>query len=192
MKWILVGVAAIVVLAIAALVAVPYLVDLPRVQALIASNATQALGRPVKFASMRIAALPLPAVELHGLEIGEDPQFGKDPFVRLETGTVRLKLWPLLRGRVELGDITLKKPVISVVQAADGRLNVASLGGATEPSTPRGSRSGSGAGGAGAGAVLASKVKIDDGIVDYVARGKGETAARYRALPRQTRLEKSG
>ena len=180
MKWILVGVAAIVVLAIAALVAVPYLVDLPRVQALIASNATQALGRPVKFASMRIAALPLPAVELHGLEIGEDPQFGKDPFVRLETGTVRLKLWPLLRGRVELGDITLKKPVISVVQAADGRLNVASLGGAAEPSTPRGSRSGSGAGGAGAGAVLASKVKIDDGIVDYVTRGKGETAARYR------------
>ena len=43
MKWILVGVAAIVVLAIAALAAVLYLVDLPRVQALIATNASQAL-----------------------------------------------------------------------------------------------------------------------------------------------------
>ena len=179
MKWILVGVAAIVVLAIAALVAVPYLVDLPRVQALIATNASQALGRPVKFSTMRISALPLPAVELRGLEIAEDPQFGKDPFVRLETGNVRLKLWPLLRGRVELGDITLKKPVISVVQAPDGRLNLASLG-ATEPSASRAPRSGTGAGGAGAGAMLASKIKIDDGIVDYVVRGKGDAAARYR------------
>lgn len=179
MKWILVGVAAIVVLAIAALLALPYFVDLPRVQALIATNASQALGRPVKFAAMRISALPLPAVELQGLEIAEDPQFGKEPFVRLQTGTVRLKLWPLLRGRVELGDITLKKPVISVVQAPDGRLNMSSLGGASEPSTARGPRSGSGTGGAGAG-VLASKIKIEDGIVDYVARGKGDAAARYR------------
>ena len=179
MKWILVGVAAIVVLAIAALVAVPYLVDLPRVQALIATNASQALGRPVKFSSMRISALPLPAVELHDLEIAEDPQFGKDPFVRLQSGNVRLKLWPLLRGRVELGDITLKKPVISVVQAPDGRLNLASLGAGSEPAAPRAPRSGAGAGGAGAGAMLTSKVKIDDGIVDYVVRGKGD-ATRYR------------
>ena len=180
MKWILGIVAAIVVLAIAALIAVPYLVDLPRVQALIASNASQALGRPVKFSSMKISALPLPAVELHDLEIAEDPQFGKDPFVRLQTGKIRLKLWPLLRGRIELGDITLDKPVIAVVQAADGRLNIATLGATSEPSAPRAPRGGSGSGTAGAGAVLASKIKIADGVVDYVARGKADAAARYR------------
>lgn len=180
MKWLLVGVAAIVVLAIAALVAVPYLVDLPRVQALIATNASQALGRPVKFSGMKISALPLPSVELQNLEIAEDPQFGKEPFVRLQTGTIRLKLWPLLRGRVELGDITLKKPVISLVQAADGRLNVGSLGGPPEPGTPRTPRGGSGGGTSGAGAVLASKIKIDDGVVDYVARGTGDATTRYR------------
>jgi hypothetical protein len=179
-KWILGIVAAVVVLAIVALVAVPYLVDLPRVQALIATNASQALGRPVKFASMKIRAVPLPAVELRGLEIAEDPHFGKDAFMRLETGTVRLKLWPLLRGRIELGDITLKKPVITVVQAPDGRLNISTLGGTTEPSAPKGPRGGSGGSTAGAGAVLASKVKIDDAVVDYIARGKGDAATRYR------------
>jgi AsmA family/AsmA-like C-terminal region len=178
-KWLLGIIAAIVVLAIAALIAVPYLVDLPRVQALIATNASQALGRPVKFASMRIRALPLPAVELQGLEIAEDPQFGKDAFMRLQTGTIRLKLWPLLRGRVELGDITLKKPVIAVVQAPDGRLNISTLGATTEPSASKAPRGGSG-GAAGAGAVLASKIKIDDAVVDYIARGKGDAVTRYR------------
>ena len=181
LKWVLGAIAAIVVLAIAALLAVPYLVDLPRVQALIATNASQALGRPVKFQSMKISALPLPAVELQGLEIAEDPHFGKDAFVRLESGTVRLKLWPLLRGRVELGDITLKKPVITVVQAADGRMNISTLGGAAEPSAPRTGRGSAGGGGAGgAGALLASKVTIDHGVVDYIAHGKGDATSRYR------------
>lgn len=178
MKWALGIVAALLILALAALLALPYLVDLPRVQALIATNATQALGRPVTFASMKVTALPLPAVELRGLQIAEDPQFGKDPFVRLETGVVRLKLWPLLRGRVELGDITLEKPTISVVQAPDGRLNVSTLGGPAEPSAPRTGRGGGGVGGA--AAVLGSKVEIDDGVLVYVARGGGDTTTRYR------------
>jgi uncharacterized protein involved in outer membrane biogenesis len=179
-KWILGGIAAIVVLAIVALLAVPYLVDLPRVQALIATNASQALGRPVTFSAMKIRVLPLPAVELQGLEIAEDPQFGKGAFVRLETGIVRLKVWPLLRGRVELGDITLKRPAITVVQAPDGRMNISTLGAGSEPAAPKTARGGGGGGAAGAGAVLASKITIDDGVVDYVLRARGEGATRYR------------
>lgn len=180
MKWLVGIVAALVVIVVAALVAVPYLVDTPRVQALIASNASQALGRPVKFRSMSISIVPLPAVALHGLEIAEDPQFGTQPFLRLETGKVRLKLLPLLTGRVELGDITLSKPVITVIQAADGRMNISTLGtgsrapeGKTPERAPRG-------GGGGAAAALASRVTIDDGTVTYVSHGKGGATSQYR------------
>src|SRR5205823_12344605 len=75
-KWLVGVVAAVLVLIVAALILVPILVDTPRVQALIATNASQALGRPVKFRSMSISVLPLPAVALHGLEIAED-QIGR-------------------------------------------------------------------------------------------------------------------
>src|SRR5207247_9776709 len=91
-KWLVGAVAAVVVLVVAALILVPFLVDTPRVQALIASNASQALGRPVKFRSMSISVLPLPAVALHGLEIAEAPHFGTEPVLQLETGTVLLRL----------------------------------------------------------------------------------------------------
>ena len=180
LKWLVGVVAALVLVVVAALIAVPFLVDTPRVQALIASNASQALGRPVKFRSMSISVLPLPAVALHGLEIAEDPQFGTTPFVQLETGKVRLKLGPLLTGRVELGDIELKKPVITVVQAADGRMNISTLGtGAREPKPgerpPRGSGGGTGAAGA-----LASKISIDHGTVAYIAHAKGGVTSQYR------------
>jgi AsmA protein len=180
-KWLIGVVAALVLVVVAALIAVPFLVDTPRVQALIASNASQALGRPVKFRSMSISVLPLPAVALHGLEIAEDPQFGTTPFVQLETGKVRLKLGPLLTGRVELGDIELKKPVITVVQTADGRMNISTLGtGAREPKPGERPPRGGGGGGTGAAGALASKISIDHGTVAYIAHAKGGVTSQYR------------
>ena len=62
--WLLVGLAAIVVLAIAAIVVLPRLIDAARVQALIASSASQALGRPVKFQSLSLSVVPYPAAGL--------------------------------------------------------------------------------------------------------------------------------
>ena len=41
----------------------------------------------------------------------------------------------------ELGDIVLKKPVITVIQSADERLNIATLGPTSEPRAPRPGRS---------------------------------------------------
>ncbi len=181
MKWVLGVVAAIVVLAIAALAAVPYLVDTPRIQAYIANNATQTLGRPVKFSSVSLRVLPLPAVELHDLEVAEDPKFGTSPFLRLKTGRIRLKLMPLLTGRVELGDIVLDKPVVTVVQAADGRLNISTLGTGGGPKAARPpSDTGRSSGGGSGGALAITRVSVDGGVVTYVARGKGGAASEYR------------
>jgi hypothetical protein len=179
LKWLL-GIGAVVaLLLIVAAIALPRLVDTPRVQAMIATSAAQAIGRPVKFESLSVALFPLPAVELHKLEVAEDPQFGTTPFLTLETGRVYLKLRPLLGGRVEFGDITLQRPRIALIQAADGRLNVASL---APPSEPRnasrpGRSSGAGTGGA---AVVVSQVKVAEGILTYVVRGKGEAPPPYR------------
>jgi AsmA protein len=181
LKWLVGVVAALVLLIVAALIAVPFLVDTPRVQTLIASNASAALGRPVKFRSMSISILPLPAVALHGLEIAEDPQFGTEPFLRLDTGKVRLRLLPLLSGRVELGDITLIKPIITVIQSADGRMNISTLGAGSRSSEPKTSeRAPRGGAGGGAGAALASKVSIDNGTVTYVSHAKGGATSQYR------------
>jgi AsmA protein len=187
MKWVLGVVAAIVVLAIAALLAVPYLVDTPRIQAYIATTASQTLGRPVKFASVSLRVLPLPAVELHDLEVAEDPKFGTTPFLKLRTGRIRLRLLPLLTGRVELGDIVLDKPMVNVVQAADGRLNISTLGTGTTPKpgsetakTPGEPGRSSSGGGAGGAAVAISRVSLDGGIVSYVAHGKGGALTQYR------------
>jgi hypothetical protein len=172
-------VGALAVLVTAAAVAVPYLVDTPRIHAYLATTATQALGRPVKFSSVSLRVLPLPAVELRDLEVAEDPGFGTAPFLHLDTGRVRLKIWPLLSGRVELGDILLRKPVVTIIQAPDGRLNISTLGATAEP-RPAARPGRSSGGGAAAVPVAAARVLVDGGLVTYIARGKSETPAQYR------------
>ena len=180
LKW-LVGIGAVVVLLLGvAAIALPRLVDTPRVQAMIAGSAAQAIGRPVKFESLSVGLFPLPSIALHKLEVAEDPEFGTAPFLALETGRIYLKLRPLLSGRVEFGDITLERPRIALIRSADGRLNVASL---APPSESRNaSRPGRSSGGStgGVAAAVVSRVKIDRGVIMYVVRGKGEAPTPYR------------
>ena len=180
MKWVFAGIAAVVILTAAAIVALPRLVDVPRVQSLIASNASHALGRPVRFASVSVSVFPLPGVTLHKLEVAEDPRFGASPFLTLESGRMRLRLRSLLTGRIEFTELVLAKPVISVIRDSRGRLNVASLGVAPEPrAAPRAPRSSTGTTAA-APAALPASVKINDGVLIYATQGAWSAEARYR------------
>jgi len=178
LKWVVAVIAAVVLLTAAAIVAIPRLVDIPRVQALVANNASHALGRPVRFASLSVSMFPLPGVTLHKLEVAEDPRFGATPFLTLESGRLRLRLRPLLTGRIEFAELRLTKPVITVIRDPQGRLNVASLGVSPAPRpAPRAPRPSTGTGAA-AAAALPTAVKISEGVVVYVAQGKAP--ARYR------------
>src|SRR6185369_14765340 len=93
---------------------------------------------------------------------------------------VTLRLLPLLTGRVELGDIVLRRPAVTIIQASDGRLNISSLGATTEPrpAPPRPGRSTGGP--AAASTVAVARVLVDGGTVTYVARAKGEGVSQYR------------
>lgn len=170
LKWILIAAGALVLLVAGALVALPWLVDVPRVQAFIAQAASQALGRPVRFASVSVSALPRPSVRLKGLQVAEDPRFGQEPFLLVEEGTFRLRLRPLLSGRVELTDLTLEKMRVEIIDDG-GRLNVASLGPAAAPARPA-PRPPAATAPAAAAAAAVSQVRIKNGSVHFVRRGK--------------------
>ncbi len=179
MKWVLIVVGALVVLAFALLAAVPYFVDLPQIQAYVAQSAAQALGRPVKFSSLSLSVLPLPAVVLKDLQVEEDPRFGSAPFLSVGEGRVRLRLAPLLSRRVEFAELTLNRPRVELIQDASGRWNVASLGAAPGGETASAKPAGPGTG-AGAAGLVVSRVKIADGALTYQVHPKSGPATTYR------------
>ena len=127
LRWLLVAAGALLLVVVGALAALPWLVDTPKVQAYISQQASQALGRPVRFASLSIELLPRPAVRLRGLSVADDPRFGAAPFLTVEEGRFGLRLRPLFSGRVELTDLTLDRLRVEIVEDG-GRLNIATLG----------------------------------------------------------------
>jgi hypothetical protein len=180
LKWILIAAGALVLLVAGALAVLPWLVDAPRVQAYVAQAASQALGRPVRFASLSVSAFPTPGVRLKGLQVGEDPRFGNQPFLVVDEGRFRLRLRPLLSGRVELTDLTLEKLRVEIIDDA-GRLNVASLGPAPAAGRPA-PRAPAGAVPAAGAAATISQVRIKDSVVHFVRRGAQGLDARLEGL----------
>jgi hypothetical protein len=172
LKWLLIGVGLLAGLAVAAIVALPWLLDTPAVQAQVAQAVSHALGRPVRFASLSVSALPVPTVRLKDLRVAEDPAFGTDPFVTVGEGPrSRAPLAaPLRTRRARRPDVDGAEDRAG--QGCRGRLNIASLG--VPAHSPPGPRSGGGrsSSGASTGAVLLSSLRIVDGSVEYQALGE--------------------
>src|SRR6266508_1598795 len=139
-KWVFIAAGVLAVL-LAALASLPWFLNTPAFEAYVSQTAIHALGRPVKFESLSIAAFPLPTVKLRGLEVADDPAFGTGPFLTVGEGRLGIRVKPLLSGRVELANLTLEEPKIELVEDARGRWNWASLG-AAAPSAAGAPRSG--------------------------------------------------
>lgn len=60
-------------------------------------------------------------IQADGIELA-NPVWATDPYlVRADGAELHLRLWPLLRGEIELPFVALHKPVIGLQQLADGR-----------------------------------------------------------------------
>jgi len=192
-KWLLIAVGGLVVLAVALVLLVPYLVDLPQLKAYVAQSAAQALGRTVKFSDLSLSVLPLPAVVLKDLEIAEDPRFGNTPFLKVGEGRFRLRLGPLLSRRIEFAELTLERPRVELIQDASGHWNVATLGAASEGGPAASKGPGRGAGTAPAAPLpVISRLRIVDGALHYQVRADKGAPTDYRVEGMKLTLEGLG
>ena len=135
LRWVLIAVAVLLVLVVGTLALLPQLLDTPTMQGYIAQTASHAVGRPVKFTSVSVSLLPLPHVNLKGLEIADDPRFGTTPLLRVGEVRVGVRVKPLLSLRIEVGSVTLQDAQVELVERG-GRWNFAALSAAPAPAKP--------------------------------------------------------
>jgi hypothetical protein len=109
-------------------VAAPFLIDVDRFRPAIEANLQTALGRPVEIGHLQFSLL-LGSVEAQAITIGDDPSFSRSPFLRAETLAAGVDIWPLLRSReLRIHSITIERPQVNLIRAADGRWNFSTLG----------------------------------------------------------------
>ena len=115
---------AVIALGAGALVAANYLIspDAVRAQALDEIRAVTGLN-PVLRGPITVKLFPTGLVSFKDVVLGD----GKKPALTAERLTARLRFFPLLAGRVEIADVSLVNPTITIDLAPNGRSNWSGL-----------------------------------------------------------------
>ena len=137
MKIAIGGLVLIVVL-VGLIFALPFLVDLNKYQDQYKPLIEEALNRKVQLQDIRLTIWPRIGARVAGFAVLDDPAFGSGPFASLSSLDVGVKLMPLLSGKVEVEEVTLREPVITVIKNKNGVLNASTIGrkGTAMPETP--------------------------------------------------------
>jgi hypothetical protein len=85
---------------------------------------SRSLGRPVRLSSVQVRLLPWPAFELSNLSVAEDPAYGVEPVLYASTVTASIRFLPLLRGRLEIGTISVDNASLNLVHGGPGKWNL--------------------------------------------------------------------
>ncbi|MDP6404601.1 MAG: AsmA family protein [Alphaproteobacteria bacterium] len=124
MKKILFGGLALLVVAVAALLIAPGFIDWNAYKSEIAERAQAATGRRLDIkGDLSLTLLPAPALSVEGLALESIAGAQEPTMVALQSAEARVALWPLLRGEVQVDEVRLVKPVITLERLADGRAN---------------------------------------------------------------------
>jgi uncharacterized protein involved in outer membrane biogenesis len=108
-----------------------------------------ALGRQVHADDIKVSFGWGIMADVTGVQVADDPDISKKPFIEASNVYTRLQLVPLLARRIEVTEVVLDKPVIRIVQTRDGTFNVSTLG---RKKVRTEEESGAGGGGKGGGA----------------------------------------
>jgi uncharacterized protein involved in outer membrane biogenesis len=114
-------------LLVGAVLIVPAFIDLGIFKRSYLPIIEEAIHRRVDVSQVRLTFIPTPSIRLSNLKISDSPAFPDNTFFAAQQLELRLKLWPLVRGRFEVTEFVLEKPVINLLKKSDGTFNYADL-----------------------------------------------------------------
>jgi AsmA protein len=140
-RWLRIAGIAVAVLLVL-LIALPFLIDVNSFRPKIESALSSALGRQVTVGNLRLSIIS-GRVGVDNIVIADDPAFSKAAFVTADRLKVGVELMPLIFSKqLNVTDITLEQPRITLLKAANGTWNFSTIGGAAAKKPPQPSNSG--------------------------------------------------
>ncbi len=124
MKKFGIGLLAVLVLLVAAVLVAPSFIDWNVYKDRIVAEAHKATGRELTIdGDISLALLPAPALSVENVRLANAVGGSEPTMVTLDSLKVRIAAWPLLQGRLQVDSVALVKPTILVEVLPDGRGN---------------------------------------------------------------------
>ena len=127
----------LVALIIILLLAIKLFVDPNDYKDRIASAVKSSTGRDLTLSGpIKLSVFPWIALELNGVSLGNPPGFTSQPFAAVQHAAVRVKLFPLLRKELQIGQVEIDGLDLRLLKNAKGEGNWQNFGG--QQSNPQG------------------------------------------------------
>jgi len=140
LKWISWGLAGLVVLILLGLGVVVWVVDPNVFKTRIETSVSKATGREFTLAGdIELKFFPWLALRTGAGQFGNPPGFQAEPMASWQHARLGARLFPLMRGELEVDRITLEGADVRLMRRADGRGNWEGIGGDT-PADPQAKR----------------------------------------------------
>ena len=155
---------------------VPHFVDLGLFKRTYLPLVEEALNRRLDVGEVRLSLVPTPSIRLSNLKVFDTPTFAENTFFSAEQVRLRLKLWPLLKGRFEVTELLLDKPVFNLLKQPDGTFNYSDIATKKPPAGRREARKKSEAAKpaemAAVPVLIPQNVGIKDGQINLLTQGR--------------------
>lgn len=161
---------------LALLLVVPHFVDLGLFKATYLPLIEDVLGRRVDVGEVHLRLVPTPSIQISKLRVADSQTFAGNTFFAAEQLQLKLKFLPLVRGRFEVTELVLDRPVFNLLKQADGSFNYSDIAtkkpARTPRREPRKKPDGGGKSVEAAPLALPSRMRIRDGQLNLVTKGQ--------------------
>jgi AsmA protein len=178
-KKLIIGLVAVVVLVIGAVLVIPFVVPVETVKSELLAQVKEATGREARIdGDFKIAILPRVEFVAGKVSFANAKGSKTKNMVSVDRLNVQVALFPLLGGKVEIDAFVLEKPVISLEIDKNGKPNWEFDSGkkpAAKASAAKTEKNSGGSGGAGISGLQLGDVRLVDGQVSYSDARTGKT-----------------
>ena len=123
-KWILIAAGALLVLTVIAVIIFAIFFDVDRLKPQFEKQMTRTAGRSVSLGDdLKLSLFPWLGVSFSNLRVGNPPGFKENDFLTADAFEVKIKLFPLLIGDVQIDRVVLQTPRLFLITNKNGRTN---------------------------------------------------------------------
>ncbi|MBN1277054.1 MAG: AsmA family protein [Deltaproteobacteria bacterium] len=128
-KWLLIAVAALIVMVIVAVIVIPMFIDVQKYKPEIETRVSEITGRPFTIGgNIDLSLFPWVGISLSDLHLGNPPGFQEKDFLSVNFFEVRVKLIPLLSRNIQVKRFILEGPRIVFEKNRKGVANWEDIG----------------------------------------------------------------
>ena len=114
----------------------PYVIGLNKYKDIAVKELGRSLNREVSIEDIRLTILTGIGVELKNIKIKNQPVFSKGDLLTLDGIRFRIKLLPLIKGRIEFNKVIINKPTLLLEKNKKGDWNFSDLSGQDKSEKP--------------------------------------------------------